>query len=82
MIVRAGFEIHEGTYAFEEMPGENLPWGRRGQQRLHRLASRLKRQLGTGVLVVCGHNSKRGGVLDYWACPVEATEAALEQCGP
>ena len=26
MIVRAGFEIQEGTYAFEEMHLENLPW--------------------------------------------------------
>lgn len=34
------------------------------------LASRLKRELGTGVFVVCGQNSRRGGIFDYWGCPV------------
>jgi hypothetical protein len=34
------------------------------------LASRLKRELGTGVFVVCGHNSERGGIFDYWGCPL------------
>lgn len=33
------------------------------------LATRLKRRLGTGVIVVCGHNSSRGGIFDYWGCP-------------
>ena len=35
------------------------------------LASELKRRLGTGVFVVCGQNSARGGIYDYWGCPVE-----------
>jgi hypothetical protein len=34
------------------------------------LASRLKRELGTGVFVVCGQNSRRGGIFDYWGVPV------------
>lgn len=34
------------------------------------LASTLKRELGTGVFVVCGQNSRRGGIFDYWAVPV------------
>ncbi|MEH6415962.1 DUF6196 family protein [Pseudomonas sp. CGJS7] len=33
------------------------------------LASELKRRLGTGVLVVCGQNSRRGGIFDYWGVP-------------
>ena len=47
------------------------------------LASRLKRALGTGVFVVCGQNSGRGGIFDYWGAPaamrerVEAELAAL-----
>jgi hypothetical protein len=34
------------------------------------LATRLKRELGTGVFVVCGQNSARGGIFDYWGCPL------------
>ena len=34
------------------------------------LATRLKRELGTGVFVICGVNSRRGGIYDYWGCPV------------
>jgi hypothetical protein len=34
------------------------------------LASTLKRELGTGVFVVCGQNSRCGGIFDYWAVPV------------
>jgi GNAT superfamily N-acetyltransferase len=33
------------------------------------LATQLKEQLGTGVFVVCGQNSGRGGIYDYWGCP-------------
>ena len=33
------------------------------------LATRLKEELGTGVFVVCGQNSGRGGIFDYWGCP-------------
>lgn len=33
------------------------------------LASRLKASLGTGVFVVCGQNSRRGGIFDYWGVP-------------
>lgn len=35
------------------------------------LATALKERLGTGVFVVCGSNSDRGGVYDYWGCPHE-----------
>jgi len=34
------------------------------------LASHLKSTLGTGVFVVCGQNTKRGGIFDYWGAPV------------
>ncbi len=43
------------------------------------LASKLKAELGTGVFVVCGQNTKRGGIFDYWGVPIaikhEATQA-------
>jgi hypothetical protein len=35
------------------------------------LASKLKTRLGTGLFVVCGQNSTRGGIFDYWGCPLE-----------
>ncbi len=40
------------------------------------LATQLKRRLGTGVFVICGQNSSRGGIYDYWGCPAQLrTEA-------
>lgn len=33
------------------------------------LATHLKRRLGTGLFVICGSNSDRGGIFDYWGCP-------------
>jgi len=33
------------------------------------LATQLKSTLGTGVFVVCGYNSERGGIFDYWGFP-------------
>jgi hypothetical protein len=38
------------------------------------LASVLKQRLGTGVFVVCGQNSARGGIYDYWGCPAGLRE--------
>jgi hypothetical protein len=35
------------------------------------LATELKSRLGTGLFVVCGSNRHRGGIYDYWGCPVE-----------
>ena len=43
------------------------------------LASHLKTALGTGVLVVCGFNQRRGGVSDYWCLPKRVGEAALAE---
>lgn len=43
------------------------------------LASHLKAVLGTGVLVVCGHNGARGGVFDYWGVPASLGTAALAE---
>ena len=40
------------------------------------LASRLKLELGTGVVVVCGHNSRRGGIFDYWCVPLALKDEA------
>ena len=42
------------------------------------LASTLKRELGTGVFVVCGQNRGRGGIFDYWGVPMAMRSAAGE----
>lgn len=41
------------------------------------LAGHLKTELGTGVFVVCGQNTNRGGVFDYWGCPIELAEEVV-----
>jgi hypothetical protein len=41
------------------------------------LATRLKAELGTGVFVVCGSNRARGGIYDYWGCPLDLLDRAL-----
>jgi len=33
------------------------------------LATRIKQDLGSGVVVICGSNSERGGIFDYWGFP-------------
>lgn len=35
------------------------------------LASTIKSKTGSGVFVVCGQNTNRGGIFDYWGCPLE-----------
>jgi hypothetical protein len=45
------------------------------------LATHLKRRLGTGVFVVCGQNSARGGIFDYWGCPVTLRDEVLAEIG-
>ncbi|MEM9556479.1 MAG: DUF6196 family protein [Acidobacteriota bacterium] len=39
------------------------------------LASEIRRRSGTGVAVICGYDSARGGIYDYWACPQLAFES-------
>jgi hypothetical protein len=41
------------------------------------LASHLKQELGTGVFVVCGSNTARGGIFDYWGCPESLLDDAV-----
>jgi hypothetical protein len=41
------------------------------------LASEIKTRTGSGVAVVCGQNSLRGGIFDYWMCPIEASGNVL-----
>ncbi|MBN6054810.1 hypothetical protein JYK22_22935, partial [Nonomuraea sp. RK-328] len=41
------------------------------------LASRLKVSLGTGVFVICGSNRARGGIYDYWGCPIDLLDEAI-----
>jgi hypothetical protein len=42
------------------------------------LATEFKRRLGTGVFVVCGQNRDRGGIYDYWGCPVQVRAQAAQ----
>lgn len=42
------------------------------------LATTLKRELGTGVFVVCGSNSSHGGIFDYWGCPAGLLPGAVQ----
>jgi len=32
----------------------------------------LKPAAGFGAMVLCGQNSKRGGIFDYWGAPIPA----------
>jgi uncharacterized protein DUF6196 len=43
------------------------------------LASHLKASVGTGVFVVCGQNSTRGGIFDYWGAPVSIADQVLQE---
>ncbi|WP_374334292.1 DUF6196 family protein [Leeia sp.] len=42
------------------------------------LASHLKARVGTGVMVVCGQNTARGGIFDYWGAPLAVGEAVIQ----
>jgi hypothetical protein len=43
------------------------------------LASHLKSSVGTGVLVICGYNSQRGGVFDYWGVPSSVSARVIDE---
>jgi hypothetical protein len=43
------------------------------------LATRLKGKIGTGVLIICGQNNGRGGIYDYWGCPIDVAESVIEE---
>jgi hypothetical protein len=43
------------------------------------LASRLKAVVGTGVLVVCGQNLRRGGIFDYWGAPLSVAQQVIAE---
>ena len=43
------------------------------------LASHIKATVGTGVLVVCGQNSQRGGVFDYWGAPLSVASQVVAE---
>lgn len=43
------------------------------------LASHLKTTVGTGVMVVCGQNSNRGGIFDYWGAPTSVASEVLAE---
>ncbi len=42
------------------------------------LASKIQKDLGSGMFVVCGQNSKKGGIFDYWGCPIEMANEVLK----
>ncbi len=41
------------------------------------LATHLKQRFDTGIFVVCGQNSGRGGIFDYWGCPWGLAEEVI-----
>jgi Family of unknown function (DUF6196) len=43
------------------------------------LASHLESRIGTGVFVICGQNSERGGIFDYWGAPVSVAKQVLAE---
>ena len=43
------------------------------------LALHLKQKLGTGVFVICGQNSNRGGIFDYWGCPYSLGDSFIQE---
>lgn len=43
------------------------------------LATHLKREIGTGVFVVCGYNSADGGIFDYWGCPSAVADRVAKE---
>lgn len=43
------------------------------------LATYLKQKLGTGVFVTCGQNSNKGGIFDYWGCPIELATQVIDE---
>jgi len=115
VIRRATLVIHEGTYAFEELPLEaagqlrtdalahvrdesvwsqlvvssapdrelfrvftfHFPAGVDNSGFVGWLGSLLKARFGTGIFVVCGQNSARGGIFDHWGVGLERSEAVL-----
>jgi hypothetical protein len=43
------------------------------------LATRLKDKIGTGVFIICGQNNGRGGIYDYWGCPIDIAQSVIEE---
>lgn len=39
------------------------------------LASLIKEEVGTGVVVICGRNDSKGGIYDYWGLPLSCAQA-------
>ncbi|MBC8036874.1 MAG: hypothetical protein H7X89_06625 [Rhizobiales bacterium] len=43
------------------------------------LASHIKATTGSGIFVICGQNSGRGGIFDYWGFPLEVKDAVIAE---
>jgi hypothetical protein len=43
------------------------------------LATRLRRRCGTGAIVICGQNRRRGGIFDYWAVRASVGDAVVRE---
>ncbi len=67
----AGDEERFGVFSF------HFPEGVDNSGFVGWLAGELKRRLGTGVLVVCGSDRGRGGIYDYWGCPIDLLDEAV-----
>jgi hypothetical protein len=68
---RNGTHEHFGIFSF------HFPAGLDNSGFVGWLATILKHELGTGVFVVCGSNIERGGIYDYWGCPVDLLDEAV-----
>lgn len=42
------------------------------------LATTIKKEIGAGVFVVCGQNSNKGGIFDYWGCPLQVEDEVVK----
>ncbi|MEO9965770.1 MAG: DUF6196 family protein [Reichenbachiella sp.] len=42
------------------------------------LATKIKEEFGSGIFVVCGQNSKQGGIFDYNGCPIEIADQVID----
>jgi Family of unknown function (DUF6196) len=43
------------------------------------LASHMKKAVGSGVMVVCGQNTNRGGIFDYWGAPIAVANEVVSE---
>ncbi|MFY1620292.1 DUF6196 family protein [Micromonospora sp. WMMD736] len=60
-------------------PVDRTPSADKQHHRGHDLT--LERRLGTGVVVICGHNGDGGGIYDYWGCQAQVRAEVVQVLG-